>query len=280
MKVPVKIYILSDMEGTAGVSIWDQVLPGHPEYDVARRWMTEEINAAADGAFAAGADLVLVNDAHLTEHNLDLDLLDRRVEHLMGYGKDLWAELDDTFDAVFQIGAHAKAGTPAANLRHTWAPSNFADLRINGKSVGEIGLAAAGAGERGVPCTLVSGDDKACAEAAQLLGGVIRAPVKKGIGWQCARSIAPRAARDLIRERARQACSAAGGVPPWRPATGEISVEILTIAKPANDLYASSLEADALLAQPLLTQRATGTSIRQAFLAALAATPRPVRAGP
>ncbi len=76
-----KIYILSDLEGTAGVNTWDQALGKGDEYRLACRLMTEEINAAADGAFAAGAEKVLVNDCHGSEENLDLDVLDSRIEY-------------------------------------------------------------------------------------------------------------------------------------------------------------------------------------------------------
>ena len=268
-----KVYILSDMEGTAGVSIWEQVIPGCFKYEQACRLMTEEVNAAACGAFDAGADLVLVNDTHLKEHNLALDILDRRVEYLTGYGKSLWEGLDDSFDVVLQIGAHAKVGTRAANLRHTWDCRTWVDLKINGHSIGEIGLVAGGAAEKGVPCTLVTGDDKACAEAANLIPGIIQAIVKKGVSWQAARSVGPEAARELIRQRAKQACLAAEDTKLVNLGEAPICVEIIQLAAAKADYYASSLEIEQLFNEALIVQRATATTIQEAFYAALLAKP-------
>ena len=59
-----KILISADMEGVTGVTTWDQVTPGHPEYARFRRLMTGDVNAAIRGAFAGGADDVTVTDGH------------------------------------------------------------------------------------------------------------------------------------------------------------------------------------------------------------------------
>ena len=44
-----KIFISSDMEGTAGVVDWDQCRPGQQEYEHYRRLLQDEVNAAIDG---------------------------------------------------------------------------------------------------------------------------------------------------------------------------------------------------------------------------------------
>lgn len=50
-----KIYIMSDLEGVAGVAVDHQIMPStHPAYLKACRWMTREVNAAIEGAVAAG----------------------------------------------------------------------------------------------------------------------------------------------------------------------------------------------------------------------------------
>jgi D-amino peptidase len=59
-----KVFVSTDMEGTAGVVDWAQCLPGEPEYDVYRRLLLAEVNAAIDGALDAGATEFLVNDSH------------------------------------------------------------------------------------------------------------------------------------------------------------------------------------------------------------------------
>ena len=273
------VYILSDMEGTAGVAAWEQVTAGRPKYDAARRPLTEEINAAAAGAFAAGAVRVVVNDGHGTEENLDLALLDSRIELLTGPGKGMWAGMDGSFGAFFQIGAHARAGTPQANLRHIWDSADWASLRINGRVMGEIGLFAAGAGELGVPCTLITGDDKACAEAAATIPGVVTATVKTGLDWQRAEPAAPQAACELIREQAEQAVKAANDIAPLRVGGPPVTVEILRLGGPCGEYDASRFEAEELATRPLVVQQGTAPTVPRALEEAMAAEAHPFHGG-
>jgi len=270
-----KVYLAADMAGTAGVSIWDQVDPRHSKYQSARRWLTQEVNAAADGAFAAGVELVIVHDLHGTRHNLDLDLLDRRVEAVMGTGPSPWAELDSSFEVMLLVGAHARVGTPDACLRHTWRADDWVDFRIQGRTMGEIGLYAAGAGDLGVPCALVTGDDKACTEAARLIPGIVQAPVKKGLGGQSARSLTPAAARELIRAKAQEACRTAKMIQPLMLEGDEIEIEIVRLAEDLGPGYAAAREADELRTKPLLIRRGRGHNVPEAFASALAAPAEP-----
>jgi len=65
------VYIFTDLEGVAGVDDWDPRHHGDSAqakgvYDRAemQRLLTGEVNAAAQGLFAAGVEEILVNDAH------------------------------------------------------------------------------------------------------------------------------------------------------------------------------------------------------------------------
>jgi len=49
-----KILIAADMEGISGVTTWDQVTPGKPDYPRFCQLMTEDVNAAIRGAFDGG----------------------------------------------------------------------------------------------------------------------------------------------------------------------------------------------------------------------------------
>ena len=68
------VYISVDMEGVAGVAHEDQTDPVNPahavEYARFRRLMTDEANAAIQGAASAGASRILVNDSHWLMRNL------------------------------------------------------------------------------------------------------------------------------------------------------------------------------------------------------------------
>ena len=59
-----RVHIISDMEGVAGIVKWEQVTGGHQMYEEGRRLYTEEINAAVRGARAAGATEIVVMDCH------------------------------------------------------------------------------------------------------------------------------------------------------------------------------------------------------------------------
>jgi hypothetical protein len=60
----VRVFIMSDMEGIAGVTKWDETTGGEPLHTERSRLYTEEINAAVRGAFSGGATEVVVMDCH------------------------------------------------------------------------------------------------------------------------------------------------------------------------------------------------------------------------
>jgi D-amino peptidase len=85
-----KLYISTDIEGTAGVVDWEQVRSRGAEYEIGRQLLTDEVNAAIDGAVEAGADYVLVNDAHSTMYNMRPGALHHGASYLSGRHKPLY----------------------------------------------------------------------------------------------------------------------------------------------------------------------------------------------
>src|SRR5712692_1678623 len=81
------VYISMGLTGVAGVVSPQQVTPGTRAWRSARVLMTREANAAVTGAITAGAQRIIVNDAHARMTNLVLDDLDPRVECSIGYPK-------------------------------------------------------------------------------------------------------------------------------------------------------------------------------------------------
>lgn len=197
-----KIYILSDLEGTAGVIDFDNYgEPGARYYEFAKSLVTGEVNAAVQGALDAGASEVLVFDGHgkgginpLELHPEARLLAGRPVSYPFG--------LDASFDAMLIVGQHAKAGTPGGHLAHT---GNFEvkEYTINGISLGELGVNMLFASYFGVPTVMVAGDGAACREALGLVPNVETAAVKEGLNWGAAIHLHPHKARELIREKAR-----------------------------------------------------------------------------
>ena len=65
-----KVFLSSDMEGTAGVVDWAQCVGDSPEAVAGRALLLAEVNAAIEGALAGGATEIVVNDSHSTMRNL------------------------------------------------------------------------------------------------------------------------------------------------------------------------------------------------------------------
>ncbi len=94
------VLISVDMEGIAGVVLPEHTTGGHREYERFRRLMTAEANAAVDGAASAGADGIVVNDAHGTMTNILLEELDSRCELISGRPKESGALRKERFQPV------------------------------------------------------------------------------------------------------------------------------------------------------------------------------------
>src|SRR6476619_5456423 len=219
-----KVFVISDMEGVAGIVKWQQVTGGHAMYEEARRLYTGEINAAVRGAKAGGATEIVVMDCHgagegWTFNSLIPEELDPACEFVV---QNEWTEyttfLESGVDAALFVGMHAMAGTRDGVLAHTVSGSSWWRLRFNGVEVGETGINAALCGAWGCPVLLVTGDEASCREGTELLGGgLTTVAVKKGIGQTSARMIVPQRARELIEEGAKQALSDLKAVGPYDP---------------------------------------------------------------
>jgi D-amino peptidase len=195
-----KIFISSDMEGTAGVVDWSQCIAGQPEYDYYRTLLQNEVNAAIEGAMASGADEFFVNDSHSKMQNLRPDRLAGRARYLSGRHKPMYMMqgLDESFDAIFFVSYHGSMSSPAP-LSHTYNPRAIAEVSLNGTVVGESGINSLVALGYGVPIVLVTGDDVTAAEAAKINPGVRTAVVKTALTRFAADSMHPAEACELIR---------------------------------------------------------------------------------
>jgi len=208
-----KLYISADMEGISGISGSDFVLPDRRLYPEGRRYYTRDINACATGCFAAGASEVIARDGHGGGNHALWDELDPRVELVQGDCPHPFSGLEGA-DAFILLGYHALAGTAGALLEHTFSSATVQNMWLNGRLVGEIGIHAAMAAELGVPTIMVSGDDKACAEAEAWISGVVVCRVKEGLGTQGARLLSAETARRLIEERTQEAIGKLHDIPP------------------------------------------------------------------
>jgi D-amino peptidase len=212
-----KIYIMTDMEGISGIREPFQCNREHSAWQSARGFLVGDVNAAIAGAFDGGADEVLVSDGHGGGFNFPLAQMDPRATYERPNGaRDYLPGLDQTFSGVFQIGAHAMAGTLGGFLDHTQSSVHWFEYRINGRPCGEIGQVGAGAGTYGVPVLLVTGDTKACEEGREFFGEIQTVVVKEAISRNRARCLHPQRARELIRQAAKCAVGLVGYIEPWR----------------------------------------------------------------
>jgi D-amino peptidase len=236
----VRVHVISDMEGVAGIVKWEQVGGGEPLYEEGRRLYTGEINAAVRGAKTAGASEIVVMDCHgagkgWTFNSLIPDELDPDCEYVV---QSEWTEytelLEQGCDAALFVGMHARAGTQLGVMAHTISGRDFQNLSFNGTLVGETGINAALCGTWGCPVLLVTGDDATCAEGRDLLGdGLTTVAVKRGLGAHSARMVPPLRARELIEDGAKRALADLEAVAPYDPGSPcEIRVEFKNTTEP------------------------------------------------
>jgi D-amino peptidase len=214
-----KVFILTDLEGVCGVFRWEQTLAEDPAaYMEARRLLMGEVNAAVEGAFEGGAARVVVDDGHNAAKSFIPEELDERAEMVMGISGPDDLVVRQGFDCAILLGYHCMSHTPHGVLCHTQSSKTWDNYWINGRLAGEIAQMAIRLGGFDVPVAMVTGDEATCAEARDWLGDdVVTVPVKTGLARQGALMLAPKRARNLIREGAKEAVRKAPSLKPYKP---------------------------------------------------------------
>ena len=210
-----KVFISFDMEGVAGIVDWSQCrAPGQP-YEEGRRLLLGEVNAAIDGAMAAGAAEIVCNDAHGTMNNLDPAALHGQASYVSGRHKPLYMMqgLDSGADVVFMVGYHGSISGESSVLSHTYNPAVISQVSLNGAAVGESGINALVALACQVPVGLITGDQQTIAEAGPFLPDAEHVVVKESFTRFGASNLHPEVARELIAEGARRAVERAAAAP-------------------------------------------------------------------
>ena len=211
-----KVFVSFDMEGIAGIVDWQQCIGDGPAYQLGQQLTLGEVNAAIDGAVAAGAEEVVVNDAHWTMQNLPPHELHGQAAYIAGRHKPLYMMqgLDASFDVCLLVGYHGSISGEAAVLSHTYNPAVISHVELNGTRVGESGINALVALHAGVPVGLVSGDRQTAEEAKAVLPGAELVVVKESLTRFAAHNLHPDTARRLVGEGARRAVQRAGALSP------------------------------------------------------------------
>jgi D-amino peptidase len=233
----VKLFLSVDMEGTTGLERLEEIFRGLPGFDTFRQLMAGDANAVIQGAIEGGATEIVVSDSHGYMCNIHPDDLVPGVILKRGQLRREWCQgkgLDGSFDAVIQIGYHAKAGTDAI-LAHTWIPG-FRDVRVNGVSLPEPALNGYLAGAFGVPVVMLSGDDHAIAQSRPVLGDIPCAQLKKSLGFAKGDHLPIDKSRRLLRQTAKEALLSAKKIPTIKcslPVTIEVDLSSDPVEDPA-----------------------------------------------
>jgi D-amino peptidase len=207
-----RVFVSVDMEGATGVCHRDHLVPGGQDYERARGWLTGDVNAAVEGAVAAGAADVVVADGHGTMRNIVLDDLHEAARLLTGPAQarnrphgQLAALEKGRYDAALLIGYHSRAGTPGGLLSHTWVGVLVHEIRLNGQPAGEALLNAALLGHYGTPVVLATGADDFCREVRADLGEDLEVvEVKQTLGPSAVVTLPPKRTAPLIRAGAER----------------------------------------------------------------------------
>lgn len=201
-----KLYISADMEGIAGLAEYRHASPGSTEF----KWMVDlwvdQINTIIETAVDEGVENVLVNEAHSGMNYLNINKLHPSASLITGYVKadNQMHGLDESFLGAVFLG-HARAGTTNAVLNHTYVMRDVVDIRLNGESIGEIGLNGYWALYLGSALIMVVGDDLAAQEAKEFDKNIECAVVKKGISQFSAMHLPYGDVKKQLEETIRQA---------------------------------------------------------------------------
>lgn len=228
-----KVFIAVDMEGATGVAHREHLLPGGNDYEKARRWLTSDVNAAVEGAVAAGATEVVVNDGHGNMRNILLDELHEAARLVVGPAQARNKPLvqvsgieEGGFEAAMLVGFHSRAGTPGGLLSHTWVGMLVHEIKLQGQVAGETLLDAAIVGHYGTPVVLVTGADDVCREAKSDLGtDLATVEVKKVLGPSACASLTPRRTAAMIKAAAEKAVRERARRKPWTT-TGPVTMDV------------------------------------------------------
>jgi D-amino peptidase len=200
------VYILTDMEGVAGIDHWDQCYApddNSPKYLYGREQLTLDVNAAIEGAFDGGATVVRVLDGHGRNRNKGFvpGLLDKRAQKMWiaSHSPVRWDGMDESVACAAMIGQHAMAGTVRGFIDHTQCTKTLTRFMINGVEHGEMSQWALYCGAFNVPLVFTSGDEALCDETRRLFPHARSVPTKIGTGWATCELYDLKAVRDNIR---------------------------------------------------------------------------------
>ncbi len=197
-----RVYISADLEGMEGVVSKLQTIRKNPDFQLARKRLTLDVNAAVEAAVKAGAKEIVVCDGHADMENILLDDLHPEAKLISGAMRSSlqMQGIEAGYDALVIFG-HAGGGLNVGGVMdHTYNSVRVYNLRLNGVTVNtEAVMNAFIAGYYGVPLVTVIGDQALVKEVKEFVPDVEGVIVKYGFSRFSAMSLSPHKARELIR---------------------------------------------------------------------------------
>jgi len=213
---PLRIYIVTDLEGASGVYQFAQTRePGNPLGEKAKEYLMGDIAAVVRGLRAANVTDIVVLDGHGSQAFVP-HLMEPGAKYITGKPRPgPLTGLDDSFAGLIQVGAHAMMGTPDGVLCHTQSSRTENRYWYNGIESGELAQCAAIAGHFGIPTIMVTGDEATSREARKFFGpSCVTVAVKRGITREAAELYPFDETRQALYEGAKRAVAA---IPHCRP---------------------------------------------------------------
>lgn len=172
------VFILTDVEGIAGVTDIDFLDRTGEKYLLARQYLCDSINLAARTCFDCGAERIYYLDGHGGGGNVYEKRIDPRVQKCsIAEWQSLLSE--GKIDCQIELGSHARAGTVGGFLDHTISSKMWFSLRVNGREMSELSMHALVCGAYGVPVIACIGDEAACCQAREYIPDIYTGAVKR-----------------------------------------------------------------------------------------------------
>ena len=233
---PLRIYIVTDLEGASGVYKFDQTRePGHPLGEKAKEYLMGDIAAVVRGLRAANVTDIVILDGHGSQAFVP-HLMETGAKYITGKPRPgPLTGLDESFAGMIQLGAHAMMGTPDGVLCHTQSSRSENRYWYNGIESGELAQCAAIAGHYDVPTVMVTGDVATCREATKFFGpDCVTVAVKRGLSREAAELYPFDETRKALYEGAKRAVAAIPKCQPYKLSPPiQVRKEYLVFDKPA-----------------------------------------------
>lgn len=225
-----KICIQTGIEGIAGFCSFesrkDTSFENFHHRQRMRRLLTNEVNAAVKSAFEEGTDEVIVNDKHGSGYDIPFEDFDPRCWVIHGHNGSCqeWLSLLEGSDAMLLVGMHAIGGTPVSITWHSlWKANDDGALFLS-----ECTMAAALAGDFGIPTVSVSGDDKNTAELKEKIPAIETLAVKQALSPYMACAMIPARSCEPIPKVIRSALRRQNQIAPY-VVSGPVSLTLLDV---------------------------------------------------